>query len=146
MNRATFAARAHEGIEGTFSRLAGVLGTRLGFLAGTDGQLLEVVEVRYNPDEISFVELLEVYWHPSEPPASLRGTTTAGAARFIVFYHDNDQRGEAQAAKIRLERNDSKSNSLTTEILPVTAWLDAPGRVPPVPPQVRPAEGRPGED
>ncbi len=133
MARATFAAQAQDGIEDTFRQLAGVTSTRLGFVAGSTGQgATAAVEVRFNPAVTSYTELLEVYWRLLDPRlASGHPTGTVGARLSVVFYHDNDQRGEAIATKIRLERSGQMEGAIVTDILPATPWLDLDAMLPP---------------
>lgn len=129
MARATFAARAHDGVETTFRQLAGVTSLKLGFLANPAGQgALSVVEVRFDPTTTSYTELLEVYWRLFE---SQLAPGTAGEGSSVVFYHDGDQRGEAMATKIRLERSGQSRGPIATEILPATPWLDFEAALPP---------------
>ena len=118
MAKATFAAQALAGVETTFRQLAGVTSLRLGFLANPAGRgATAVVEVRFDPVTTSYAELLEVYWRLLEPGLA-PGPAPEGPS--VVFYHDNDQRGEAIATKIRLERSGQIQGHIVTEILPAT--------------------------
>lgn len=148
MARATFAAQAQDGVEETFRQLEGVSGTRLGFLAGTAGQgATSAVEVLFNPSVTTYAELLEVYWRLLDSRLVTPQATGATQAHLsVVFYHDNDQRGEAIATKIRLERSGHLPGGIFTEILPATPWLDFDGMLPPGSQGARSSEIQAGEE
>lgn len=133
MVRATFAAQAQDGLEATFRQLAGVTETTLGFVADSTGQgATSAVEVRFNPAVTSFSELLEVYWRLFDPRLAQPPPSDPDRARVsAVFYHDNDQRSEAIATRIRLERSGQLGSGFLTDILPATPWLDIDALLPP---------------
>lgn len=125
MAKATFAAGSPESFEQTVGQMQGVTGTRVGFVGEQSSpEVLRAVEVRFDPHRIKFGDLLEAFWRAHEP-ALVRGQQSADRPRrAVIFYHDSDQRSEAIAAKIQLERNGRFCGTLTTEILPAPVLLD----------------------
>jgi peptide-methionine (S)-S-oxide reductase len=146
MSRATFGAQGFEAVEDTFRRVQGVTATRLGYVAGALAERsLAAIEIRFNPTLTTFAELLEVYWRLQAVAAPSQRVTTGPSRSSIVFYHDNDQRGEAIATKIRLERSGAWQGAIDTEILPASPFVDAdPPRGSAVGQDGSPLDGLPG--
>ena len=136
MEKATFGAGCFWGVEAAFRRLAGVDSTRVGYLGGkldnptyhdvcTDRTgHVEVVEVAFNPEIISFHDLLDVFWNNHNPTTLNRQGPDAGTQyRSAIFFHSPEQEAEAKtsrdAAQARLSR------PIVTEITPATAFWPA---------------------
>src|SRR6266853_1626552 len=109
MEKATFGAGCFWGVEAAFRRLAGVESTRAGYLGGkldrptyedvcTDRTgHAEVVEVTFNPEVISFCDLLEVFWNNHNPTTMNRqGTAVGSQYRSAIFFHSPEQEAEAK--------------------------------------------------
>ena len=106
---ATFGAGCFWGVEAAFRQVEGVTRTRVGYSGGTvdrpsDEDVCshttghaEVVEVTYDPERVSYDELLEVFWRKHNP------TRRAGAGQYrsVVFVHGEEQRKAALASKAR---------------------------------------------
>jgi len=130
MAKATFAAGCIWGVEAAFQCLHGVLGTRVGYTESRPdhssadvGTLVcghvKAVEVRFDPAATSYAELLEVFWQSHDPSETHHQQDRPGQmARSMIFYHDSDQRNEALAAKIMLERSGRFKDGIATAILP----------------------------
>ena len=136
MEKATFGAGCFWGVEAEFRRLAGVESTRVGYLGGkldhptyedvcTDRTgHAEVVEVTFNPEVISFHDLLEVFWNNHNPTTLNRqGPDVGSQYRSAIFFHSPEQEAEAKrsrdAAQARFPR------PIVTEITPATTFWPA---------------------
>ena len=119
--KATFAGGCFWCMEKPFEQLDGVVSVISGYSGGTttnptyktymSGGHVEVVEITFNPDKISYQELLDVYWKqvdPTDPGGQFvdRGHAYSTA----IFYHDEEQRVQAEASKAALEKNNIFTN------------------------------------
>ncbi len=133
---ATFGAGCFWGVEAAFRQLDGVTKTRVGYSGGTlDNPTYEdvcshttghaeVVEVRYDPEEISYDELLDVFWHKHDPTQLNRqGWDIGDNYRSAVFVHDEEQRAAAEASKQREQSNWSRP--IVTEVTPAQTFYEA---------------------
>ncbi|MBS3733335.1 MAG: peptide-methionine (S)-S-oxide reductase MsrA [Phycisphaerae bacterium] len=132
--RATFAAGCFWGVEQTFRGVDGVVSTAVGYSGGTAEDPsykqvcaggtghAEAVEVVYDPRQISYGELLEVFWGAHDPTQHNRQGPDVGAQyRSAIFYHDDAQRAAAEASRERLEQ--CLGRAVATEIAPAeTFW------------------------
>jgi peptide-methionine (S)-S-oxide reductase len=112
--KATFGAGCFWGVEAAFRQLEGVTGTRVGYAGGrlenptyedvcshTTGHA-EVVEVTYEPEEVSYDQLLDVFWRKHDPTQLNRqGWDIGDQYRSFVFFHDEEQRSAAERSKER---------------------------------------------
>jgi peptide-methionine (S)-S-oxide reductase len=103
--KATFGAGCFWGVEAAFRQLDGVTKTEVGYEGGalenptyedvcshTTGHA-EVVEVTYDPEQISYEQLLSVFWGKHDPTQLNRqGWDVGDQYRSVVFFHDNEQR------------------------------------------------------
>jgi peptide-methionine (S)-S-oxide reductase len=133
---ATFGAGCFWGVEAAFRQLDGVTKTRVGYSGGalenptyedvcshTTGHA-EVVEVTYDPEQISYDELLDVFWHKHDPTQLNRqGWDIGDNYRSAVFVHDEEQRAAAAASKQREQSNWSRP--IVTEITPAQTFYEA---------------------
>jgi peptide-methionine (S)-S-oxide reductase len=112
--KATFGAGCFWGVEAAFRQLDGVTKTEVGYEGGalerpsyedvcshTTGHA-EVVEVTYDPERISYEQLLDVFWRKHDPTQLNRqGWDVGDQYRSVVFVHDDEQRATAEASKAR---------------------------------------------
>ena len=109
--QATFGAGCFWGVEAAFRQVEGVTKTEVGFEGGTvenptyrqvcshrTGHA-EVVEVTYDPERVSYEELLDVFWAKHNPT---RSTAPDDQYRSVIFVHDEDQRAAAERSKAEL--------------------------------------------
>ena len=77
----------------------------------------EVVHIVYNPDEISFEELLEVFWQVHDPTTPNRqGADVGPQYRSAIFYHNAEQKDKAEFYKGKLEKSGAFDAPIVTEI------------------------------
>ena len=110
--KATFGAGCFWGVEAAFRQIEGVTATRVGYSGGTlenptyedvcshtTGHA-EVVEVTYDPDQVSYDELLQVFWRKHDPTQLNRqGWDIGDNYRSVIFFHDDEQRDAALRSK-----------------------------------------------
>lgn len=123
---ATFAAGCFWGAEESYRTLKGVIATRVGYMGGhianpTDydlhhGGFAEVVEVIYDPAQISYGQLLDVFWHSHNPTVANPG----GLERSAIFYHDAEQQAAIEASRRKAQINFQKA--IATEIEPASTF------------------------
>jgi peptide-methionine (S)-S-oxide reductase len=135
---ATFAGGCFWCMEGPFDELDGVLSTTSGYTggqtvnptyeevsAGGTGHA-EAVQVVYDPQKISYQELLAVYWPNTDPTTPDAQFCDHGDQyRPEIFYHDDKQRQLAEASKEEIKRTKTFSAPLVTEITQATAFYPA---------------------
>lgn len=78
----------------------------------------EVCQVKYNPEEISLTEILEVYWKTHDPTTLNRQGADVGTQyRSVIFYHNEEQRKSAEDIKNRLAQAKIWDNPVVTQIV-----------------------------
>ena len=138
MATATFAAGCFWGVEARFDELAGVRSTEVGYSGGatpnptyeqvcshTTGHA-EAVRVEYNPDEITYDELLGAFFAMHDPTTVNRqGPDVGDQYRSAIFFHTPEQEAAARAAVSRLEREKRFGRPIVTQIVPAAEWWRA---------------------
>jgi peptide-methionine (S)-S-oxide reductase len=138
MEKATFGAGCFWGVEEAFRQVNGVTSTAVGYMGGTlvnptykdvctdrTGHA-EVVQVEYDPAQVSYDDLLNVFWENHNPTQLDRqGPDVGKQYRSAVFYHSEDQRRAAEASKERLERSGKFKRPIVTEIVPASDFWRA---------------------
>jgi peptide-methionine (S)-S-oxide reductase len=133
---ATFAAGCFWGVESAFRRLPGVVSTAVGYTGGfvddpTYEQVCtdrtghaEAVEVVFDPDEISYDELLDVFWAEHDPTQRNRQGPDVGTQyRSAVFFHTPEQERAAIASRERAQERFDRP--IVTEIVPASEFWRA---------------------
>lgn len=86
----------------------------------------EVIQIDYDPAVISFPELLEVFWQTHDPTTLNRQGADSGTQyRSVVFYHNEEQRKQAEELKERLDQSGAFSAPIVTEISAFTKFYPA---------------------
>lgn len=136
MEKATFAAGCFWGVEATFRRLAGVKSTQVGYTGGaldnpsyeavcTDRTgHAEAIEVTFDPEVISYHDLLEVFWDNHDPTTKNRQGPDVGTQyRSAIFFHSPEQEQEARASRDAAQKRFKRP--IVTEIVPATEFWRA---------------------
>lgn len=135
---ATFGMGCFWGAERVFSRVEGVLSTEVGYAGGNyenptyrdvcTGKTghAEVVRVFYDPDRVTYEQLLEVFWENHDPTTPNRqGPDVGSQYRSVIFYHSPEQREAALKMKSRLESSGRFAKPIVTEIAPAAKFYRA---------------------
>jgi peptide-methionine (S)-S-oxide reductase len=138
MAKATFAAGCFWGVEDTFRQVKGVRSAIVGYTGGTKENPLyedvctgttghaEAVEVEFNPAEVSYRELLAVFFQSHDPTTPNRQGPDIGTQyRSAIFFHDAEQAAAALEAKAALDRAAVFKRPVVTEITPASAFYRA---------------------
>jgi peptide-methionine (S)-S-oxide reductase len=134
--KATFGAGCFWGVEAAFRQIEGVTQTRVGYSGGhlenptyedvcshTTGHA-EVVEVTYDPERVSYDELLDVFWHKHDPTQLNRqGWDIGDNYRSAIFFHDDEQREAAERSKAAEQASWSKP--IVTQVEPAQPFWEA---------------------
>ena len=128
LKKATFAAGCFWGVEAAFQNVKGIVSTQAGYSGGitirptykdictdTTGHA-EVVQVEYDPEQISYEELLDIFWKCHDPTLLNRQGSDVGTQyRSAIFYHDEKQKAIARASKEILQKK--LKSKIVTEIV-----------------------------
>ena len=138
MEKATFGAGCFWCIEAVFQDLAGVESVVSGYMGGKtknptyrevcSGRTghAEVAQITYNPDTISFKDLLEVFWKTHDPTTLNRqGNDVGSQYRSAVFYHNEEQKQLAEKYKQELDASGAFSKPIVTEITEIETFYPA---------------------
>jgi peptide-methionine (S)-S-oxide reductase len=86
----------------------------------------EAVQITYDPEVISFSDILYVFWHTHDPTTLNRqGYDTGTQYRSVIFYHDEEQRVNAEKSKKEADDSGLWPGSIVTEIVPYTNFYNA---------------------
>ena len=136
--KATFGAGCFWGVEEAFRTVEGVLSTSVGYAGGTQENPTyqdvctdktghaEVVQVEFDPSEVSYDQLLDVFWSNHNPTTLNRQGPDVGTQyRSVIFYHSPEQQAAAEASKERLNQSGRFKNPIVTFIQPAPAFYRA---------------------
>jgi peptide-methionine (S)-S-oxide reductase len=129
METATFGAGCFWGVEAAFRRIKGVTSTSVGYMGGhfpnpcyldvcarITGHA-EVVQLQYDPDTLSYEELLAIFWTIHDPTSYNRqGPDRGEQYRSVIFYHSPSQEQLARLSKHKLQMSGRYEKDITTEI------------------------------
>lgn len=135
---ATFAGGCFWCTEADFDKVPGVISTTSGYIGGTvpnptykqvsSGKTghIEAVQVRFDPAKTSFAKLLDAFWPTIDPLTPNRQFCDRGPQyRSAIFYHDANQRRQAEESKAELAGSDRFAQPIVTDILPATEFYPA---------------------
>jgi peptide-methionine (S)-S-oxide reductase len=133
---ATFGAGCFWGVEAAFRRTPGVIDTAVGYSGGdlekptykdvcTDETgHAEVVQVTFDPQRLSYSQLLDVFWKIHDPTqVNRQGPDFGKQYRTAIFFHSPAQEEIARKSKLALESSGKFRYAIATEISPAkTFW------------------------
>ena len=136
--QATFAAGCFWGVEAAYQSAPGVLSTAVGFMGGDlehptyedvcmrHTNHAEVVHIEYNPDQVSYEQLLNRFWQIHDPTTLNRQGPDFGTQyRSVIFYHNDKQKQIALSSKKAQNTEDKFKGKIVTEITKATDFYRA---------------------
>ncbi len=86
----------------------------------------EVVQVKYDPEVISYEDLLQIFFRTHDPTTLNRQGADVGTQyRSVIFYHDEDQKRVAEEVKAALDDAGAFRSPIVTEISPTSVFYEA---------------------
>lgn len=138
LEKATFAGGCFWCMQPPYSELKGVVSTTVGYTGGTKPHPTyeevstgttghaESVEITYDPSQISYSELLDIFWKSIDPTTRNQQFADIGTQyRTAIFYHDGEQKRLAIASKEKFERSGKFGKPIVTEIVPTSTFYPA---------------------
>ena len=138
MAKATFGAGCFWGVEAAFRRMSGGNEVFSGYAGGDKDNPTyeevctgrtghaEVVEVDYNPDKISYVELLSTFWAVHDPTTLNRQGPDIGTQyRSAIYFHTSEQQEAARDSLLSQNESGRYRNPIVTEITQASTFYKA---------------------
>ena len=138
VEKATLAGGCFWCMEHPFEKLDGVSAVISGYTGGQKANPtyeevsaggtghLEAVQITYNPDKITYQELLDVFWRQIDPTDAGGQFVDRGPQyRSAIFYHNDDQKRLAEISKAELGKSGIYENPIVTEILKFSKFYEA---------------------
>jgi peptide-methionine (S)-S-oxide reductase len=136
VEKATFGAGCFWGVEYVFRRVPGVVGAEVGYSGGltpnptyqevcshTTGHA-EVCQVTFDSDQITYDQLLEVFWALHDPTqVDRQGPDIGDQYRSVIFTHSPEQQEAAEASRERVKGR--LDRPIATEIRPLPVFYPA---------------------
>jgi len=124
--------------EAVFKSLKGITSTVPGYAGGTGANptyekvcggktgYAEVVRVTYDPDKISFRDLLTIFFASHDPtPLNRQGNDIGTQYRSIIFYTSQKQKEEAEKFITELNEDSEMDGQVVTELKPLDDFYEA---------------------
>jgi peptide-methionine (S)-S-oxide reductase len=138
MAKATFGAGCFWGVESAFRQAQGVTDAAVGYMGGTLANPTyedvctdrtghaEVVQLDYDPAQISYEEILRVFFEIHDPTTLNRqGPDFGKQYRSVIFFHNAEQERAAQKMKEELDRAGRFARKIVTQIVPASDFWRA---------------------
>jgi peptide-methionine (S)-S-oxide reductase len=138
MEKATFGAGCFWGVEQAFREVKGVISTKVGYLGGTLNNPTyhdvctdttghaEVVQVEFDQAQVSYEQLLDVFWNVHNPTTLNRQGPDVGTQyRSAIFHHSPAQEAAARVSKAKLEASGRFKKPIVTEITAASEFYAA---------------------
>jgi peptide-methionine (S)-S-oxide reductase len=138
MTKATFAAGCFWGIEAIFRKVPGVIDVIVGYTGGQTKNPTykevcchatghaEAVEIDYDPNQVTYEQLLDIFWRAHTPTQLNRqGPDIGSQYRSAIFFHSPEQEQAAIASKQAVAASGIYKDPIVTEITPATIFYKA---------------------
>ncbi len=138
MATATFGAGCFWGVEEAFAGVPGVTATRVGYIGGSaddpsyeqvcGGRTghAEAVELEFDPGQVSYDHLLQVFWQIHDPTTPNRQGPDVGTQyRSGIVFHSPDQQAVAEASLAEADKSGRFPRKIVTEITPAPSFFEA---------------------
>ncbi|RWB93026.1 peptide-methionine (S)-S-oxide reductase MsrA [Mesorhizobium sp.] len=132
--RAVLAGGCFWGMQDLIRRYPGVISTRVGYTGGevsnatyrNHGSHAEAIEIVFDPDTISYRDLLEFFFQIHDPTTRNRQGNDVGASyRSAIFYTDDEQKRVAEDTIADVEASRLWPGKVVTEVVPVSDFWEA---------------------
>lgn len=136
LEKATFGAGCFWCVEAVFQRIKGVESVVSGYTGGTkpnptydevcssETGHAEVIQITFNPKEISYEKLLDIFWESHDPTSLNRQGADVGTQyRSMIFYHNEKQKKIAEKSKAKVAKEFDKP--IATQIEPLEKFYPA---------------------
>jgi peptide-methionine (S)-S-oxide reductase len=133
-----FGAGCFWSVEEAFRQLAGVVNVAVGYSGGTvpnpsyrmvcseQTGHAEVVHVQYDAEQVSYDDLLSVFWQIHDPTTLNRqGVDIGSQYRSAIFFYSDEQRARAEASKKELQQSRHFGRPIVTEVTPAGVFYRA---------------------
>lgn len=138
MAKATFGAGCFWGVEEIFRKIPGVTSTSVGYTGGiTENPTYEdvctdktghaeVVDIDFDPNVVSYQNLLKVFFENHNPTTlNQQGPDIGTQYRSAVFYHDEEQKSQAERMKKELDQSGKFRKPIVTEVTAAKKYYPA---------------------
>ena len=135
---ATFGAGCFWCTEAVFETIAGVKSVKAGYMGGSTTNPTyadvcsgasghaEVIQVSYDPAEVTYDALLDIFWKAHDPTTLNRqGADTGTQYRSVIFFHNPEQRRAAEQSKTAQNASGLHGGPVVTEISPAGTFYEA---------------------
>ena len=125
-------------VEAVYQRVDGVLSVKPGYAGGhvdnpsykdvCSGKTghAEVAKIEFDPDQISYQQILNVFWQAHDPTTlNKQGADVGTQYRSVIFYHSEEQKKLAENSKIEADQSEYWPNPIVTEITEINNYSDA---------------------
>lgn len=125
-------------VEAVYQRVDGVLSVKPGYAGGhvdnpsyrdvCSGKTghAEVAKIEFDPDQISYQQILNVFWQAHDPTTlNKQGADVGTQYRSVIFYHSEEQKALAVNSKTKADESEYWPNEIVTEITKINNYSDA---------------------
>lgn len=138
LEKATFAGGCFWCMQPPFDKAKGVIQTVVGYTGGPEKKPTyeqvgagrtghaEAIEVTYDPAQVTYEQLLEIFWHAIDPTQADGQFADIGTQyRTYIYFHNEEQRKVAEASKERLAKSGKFSRPIAVKIVAASTFWPA---------------------